>query len=150
MAPGCPAGCAGVGGLQRVGTGSRCSEAKHGQAGGAGRLAACGHPGGRAGFIQGVGYLRPRLCRCQLLHLALSLKAVCPRTRETKEFPQGGCWRGQGDRERHASMKSCCTEVKCGGEQARPAWVRIRPLPGALGQLSEPPWGSLSSSVRWG
>lgn len=40
----------------------------------------------RLGWVQGVAYLRPMLCKCQLLHLALSLNVVCPQTRDTEEF----------------------------------------------------------------
>lgn len=41
----------------------------------------------RLGWVQGVAYLRPVLCKRQLLHLALSLKVVCPQIRDTEEFP---------------------------------------------------------------
>lgn len=41
-----------------------------------------------------------------------SFVSVCPQTGKTKEFPEGGHWRGQQGREGCATKNSCCIGVE--------------------------------------
>lgn len=54
----------------------------------------------------------PEAHALQILTPTSSFVSVCPQTGKTKEFPEGGHWRGQQGREGCPTKNSCCIGVK--------------------------------------